>query len=436
MSDHTPRQRQIPSTPGTDHRPDHHDTNHISPDSLESLQHRPPRRPTSAAAFALYSFSSQWFLVPQGTGIIAVILHQLPYQFPGLGILSTIVWLYTIAVFATCLALYSLRIVLYPRHVVHQLRHSILETSCLASISIALTSITQMLALTVVRQWGDRWGLVAFALWCLNTALAVLAVLGIPYVYVQVQPPGLKAVPPATLLPLIAALTSAAGAGVLCRYAALSPRLQVPMIIVSYLEIGIGIPLATCLETVYLARLFDQAFPDQTQVYQTMILCGPFGQGSFALQILGQAVQRGSFAAYDRGTFLTAGAAPIVALCSQFAGLLSWGFSTFWWSFALLSISHTLLAQPGGWRMTKFSMGAWSLVFPWGVYTNAAVMLGKIMNSPAFDVWCTVLAILLVLIALNNHIWTIRGLIQGTIFGLEKGWKFHDELADIDEREK
>jgi hypothetical protein len=33
---------------------------------------------------ALKSFASQWFLIPQGTGIISVILHQLHYQFYGL----------------------------------------------------------------------------------------------------------------------------------------------------------------------------------------------------------------------------------------------------------------------------------------------------------------------------------------------------------------
>ncbi|EEP77843.1 predicted protein [Uncinocarpus reesii 1704] len=432
MPDQHSRHRQNASTPT---RADN-DTNRKPPDSLEPPQRSYPRRPTSGLAYALYSFSSQWFLVPQGMGILAVILHQLPYQFRGLGVISKVIWVYTIVLLGLGLGLYLLRILLYPRHVAHQLRHSILETSCLASISIAFTSIIQMISLTVVREWGPAWGLVAFILWWINTALAVIAVLGIPYVYVQVQPPGIKAVPPATLLPLISALTSAAGGAVICRYGAISPRLQVPMIIVSYLEIGIGLPLAVALETIYLARLFDQSFPTKKEIYQTMILCGPFGQASFALQMLGQAVQRGSFAAYNRGTFITASAAPTVGISSQLAGLLSWGFGTFWWTFSLLSIAHTLFAQPGGWRQTKFTLGAWSLVFPWGVYTNAAVMLGKIMKSPAFDVWSTALTIILILITINNHIWTIKGLLLGTIFGLEKGWRYHDEALDAEGRDK
>lgn len=34
--------------------------------------------------------SSQWFLIPQGTGILSVILHQLHYQFRGLDVISQI----------------------------------------------------------------------------------------------------------------------------------------------------------------------------------------------------------------------------------------------------------------------------------------------------------------------------------------------------------
>lgn len=70
--------------------------------------------------------------------------------------------------------------------------------------------------------------------------MAVGSVLWIPYVHVRVQPPGLEAVAPGVLLPLISALTSAAGGGIICRYGALSDRLQVPVIIVSYLEVGVG----------------------------------------------------------------------------------------------------------------------------------------------------------------------------------------------------
>ncbi|KAJ5982329.1 hypothetical protein N7451_012429 [Penicillium sp. IBT 35674x] len=280
-----------------------------------------------------------------------------------------------------------------------------------------------MAAVVLVRQWGSAWGIVVYVLWWINTAMAVGSVMWIPYVYVKVQPPGLEAVAPGVLLPLISALTSAAGGGIICRYGALSDRLQIPVIVISYLEVGVGLPLAVTLSGVFVTRLFNKSFPGVEHVYEDMILCGPFGQGSFALQALGQVVSRGSFAGYDRGTFLTAEAAKPVAFASQLAGLLSWGYGTFWWVFAITSILHTFCSQIHGHRSTPFTMSAWAVVFPWGVYTNAAVELGKIMDSPAFKVWSTALLLILLMITVVNHIFTVKGLISGKLLGLKHGWR-------------
>lgn len=323
------------------------------------------RPPTYPPSLALWNFSTEWFLIPQGTGVISVSLYRLNYQFPGLSIIAIVVWIYTMALLVICLFLYFLRIILYPQHVARALKTDIGETSSLASISITCTTIIQMVAFVLAPRWGQEWGIVVYVLWWINTAMAVTAVMVIPYVFVKIQPPGVKAIAPGVLLPLISALTSAAGGGTICTEANLSARLQVPVIIVGYLEVGLGLPLAITLGNIFMTRLFDRSFPQLEQVYQDMILCGPFGQGAYALLILGHAIDQGSFAAYDRGQFLTAQAAQPVSFASQFAGLLSWGYGTFWWCFATISIIHTMLSQPDGMRNSQFTMSAWSLIFPW-----------------------------------------------------------------------
>lgn len=343
---------------------------------------REAEQPRSPIGLALWNFSSEWFLIPQGLGIVAVTLHQLDYQFDGLSIISVVVWLYTIALLAVGVFLYLLRIFLYPRHVVSVLRASIIETSCLASISITFTTIIIMVTVVLVRQWGSAWGIVVYVLWWINTAMAVASVMWIPYVHVKVQPPGLEAVAPGMLLPLISTLTSAAGGGFICRYGALSDDSQVPVIIVSYLEVGIGLPFAVTLSGVFVTKLINKSFPGIEHVCEDMILCGPFGQGSFALQALGQVVSRGSFAGYDRGTFLTTEAAQPVAFASQFAGLLSWGYGTFWWVFAITSILHTFFSQIRGHRNTRFTLSPWAIVFPWVcVETLLYVTLSDLFSS-------------------------------------------------------
>jgi sodium-dependent phosphate transporter len=300
--------------------------------------------------------------MPQGTGIISVILHQLHYQFGALRILARIVWIYTIVIFAICLILYLLRLIRFTRAVGYELRHNLIETSTLASIVITYTVIIQMVGL----QYGQTHGVAVgvYVLWWISAFLSTLAFLAIPYVQLKLQPSGFERVPPAVLLPIIAALTCAAAGGAICSTTALGPRLQVPTIIYSYLLVGAGISLALGFDAVILFQHFTDQQPTPQKVWQDMILCGPFGQGGFALQVLGTAVQK-SFPKYARGTILRAQAAGPIASVSQFAGVLSWGFATFWWAFAIISILHTLAMQPRGLKSTTFSLGAWSLVFPW-----------------------------------------------------------------------
>lgn len=59
-----------------------------------------------------------------------------------------------------------------------------------------------------------------------------------------------------------------------------------------------------------------------------------------------------------------------------------------------------------------------------GVYTNAAVQLGTIMDSPAFAVWSTALLLMLVVLWAVNHVFTIKGIITGKVLGLDHGWKW------------
>lgn len=57
------------------------------------------------------------------------------------------------------------------------------------------------------------------------------------------------------------------------------------------------------------------------------------------------------------------------------------------------------------------------------MYTNAAVQLGKLLDATAFKVWSTVLAVMLVIIWLFNMSMSIKGIITGSLLGLDKGWK-------------
>jgi tellurite resistance protein TehA-like permease len=329
---------------------------------------RPPRPPPATPArLAIYNFTSRWFLVPQGTGITAVILHQLDYQFRGLQIISYVFWVTTIVLLLGMVFVYATRCIIFPQKVATMLGQDMDELACINSITISYTSVIQMMAVTLVQGWGKGWGIAVYVLWWINVAMAVLGTVIIPFVFMRIYPKRSQRLSPTSRLPLIAALTAAAGGGTICQYAELASNLQVPVIVVSYLLVGAALPLAFALDAFVWHRLFDGSVPDQQITFQEMITCGPWGQGSFALQGLGAAVLHGSFANYGSGIFLTAKAAEPVGYASIFAGLLAWGMGTFWWAFAILSIAHTAIDN-WRWRGIPFSLATWSVVFPWVRY--------------------------------------------------------------------
>lgn len=284
----------------------------------EAMQRTTPWR------VALKSFSSQWFLIPQGTGIISVILHQLHYRGEWLTRISQVFWVLTVVLLVGFLSIYAARCILFGKDVARALRTDLQETACLSCISITFTTIIQMIALNLTTDWGKGWGMAAYVLWWINAAMAVVACTGTPYVFTKLEATSVDLVPPGMLLPLIAALTAAAGGGVVCRYGQLAADLEVPVIIVSYLFIGLALPMSVVVDSVFWVRLMDGKFPVKEKVFQLLILCGPLGQGSFALMILGQCVQRGAFAVYNTSPFLGASGGTTISTASQFLGLLTW----------------------------------------------------------------------------------------------------------------
>lgn len=276
----------------------------------------------------------------------------------------------------------------------------------------------------------------AYVMYWVNVVMAATACIGIPYVFTKLERPGIDEISPTVSLPLIAALTLAAGGGVTCQYGQLGANLQVPVIILSYLFIGMALPLSVAFDGMFLVRLFDKAVPRQQKVYQLMIVCGPPGQASFALQMLGTCVKSGAFATYDTSSFIGPSSASPIGTTSQVLGLVYWGYATFWWAFASIAVLHDTISSPKTVLRWDQSLTAWSLVFPWGVYTNAAVQLGVTLNSRAFWVWQTVLALLLVIIWLGNAFATIVGLGTGAVIGLNKGWAGHYHTSNAEEEKQ
>jgi tellurite resistance protein TehA-like permease len=67
----------------------------------------------------------RWFLTTMGTGIVSVLLHQLPYQFAGLAEISIVFLFITIILFVTLFTLSIIRYTLWPEIFGLMLRHPV-----------------------------------------------------------------------------------------------------------------------------------------------------------------------------------------------------------------------------------------------------------------------------------------------------------------------
>ncbi|KAL9605299.1 MAG: hypothetical protein Q9179_001506 [Wetmoreana sp. 5 TL-2023] len=320
----------------------------------------------------------QWttlvFLISQGSGILATCLFQLDWQFRGSEIIATIMWVFTILVFAIFSLIYIAKICLFPKTVRKELTSNIMELCCLFSPVITFGVIINMVALVCAKAWGPSWGMVAYVLNWINIFLSFVAAVGIPYVYFRCCPPGVDSTPPGVILPAIAALTASSACGIVCFNGKLQARTQVPMIITGYVLLGLGLADAVALIFVYVSRLLNGGFPNKAQLWMNYILVGPLGQASVAMQNLGLAASapgNRTFASYNRGTFITASAGQVLGTVGTLSGLLVWSYGAWWLLFSIAMTVHLGIFADGG--IQQYSLSAWSAVFPWvGVFPALA----------------------------------------------------------------
>ena len=298
-----------------------------------------------------------------------------------------------------------LKILIHPKKTVIQWSQTQDELLCLPAIGVALTTIIQMIGLVCAPAWGYRWGHLAYILWWIsvveNLVFSIIAI-SFPALF---QTARIQNVDATILLAAVSPLTTAAAGGVLSTYAGLSPAQNVPMIIVSYMLLGMGLWVAMVGTVFVYIRLATHGLPLKAKTPGTFILMGPWGQGSFALLVLGGSV-RSNFPAYGEGTFLTADLARAIEGASLLTGLILYGISFFSFIFVFSILLRNLLTDksagegPGAkrWRI-PFGLPWWSFIFPMGVFCASTEQLANsVLSSGPLEVWAAILIILMVII--------------------------------------
>jgi tellurite resistance protein TehA-like permease len=195
---------------------------------------------------------------------------------------------------------------------------------------------------------------------------------------------------PNSLLVSIAPLTAATVGGLLCEFTDISARMQVPVVIYAWWLLGMGLFLAFLFTTLHVVKMATKTNLPVMLAPSAIITIGPFGQAATALLTLGTVVQRGAFAEYARGQFLTSatqeavfavsvmGAMLLQGIRSVFGlsrsclsrlislGSLFWGFIVTAELFQALSVNKRQTGQ-----YISYSLSWWSLVFPIGLFSSS-----------------------------------------------------------------
>lgn len=347
-------------------------------------------------------FTPNWFTVTMGTGVVALILPELPFAHSIMAHLAVLLWQFNIALFLMFSLLYVLRWIIYPTEAKQIFSHASMSLF-LGAIPMALATIINGYLKFGIHLYGD-W-VVPFAqlLWYIDVLLAVSIAWIVPFYMYNRQQHELQSMTAVWLLPIVACEVAAATGGLLLPHIAVGQQ-ALGILLGGYVLWGISVLPAFAILTILMLRLALHKFPSKELAISSWLALGPIGTGALALLILGaQAPQ--VLAVIDQQS---------LGLFCQQAGivvsLILMGFGLWWLGIALLTtLKHAKTALP-------FNLGWWGLTFPLGVFTLAVLNLAQQLHVSFIQSIGYALAVILIMLWLVVVTKTAQGFYRGSLF--------------------
>ena len=220
-------------------------------------------------------------------------MHLLPYQFNGLPVLSTIMYLLDLVLFLLVCTMTILRWTLYPKTARRKAAASLDEISFLGAAPIAFLTLTSLTGLIVSNAYwgGHAWSLVAYVMWwfgmtwmlitCMNDAFSTcpirqltrIAGIGVCITLFTINMIDDRSMPPSLFLAAVGVATAAVVGGQVVTYSYnISARLAVPVIVVAYFLGGLAIWLSIILYGIFFHRLMASGWPEPAKRPTLMML--------------------------------------------------------------------------------------------------------------------------------------------------------------------
>lgn len=350
------------------------------------------------------NFTPSWFIITMSTGVISILLHQLPYNGSGLQIISVVFFVLNLILFLLFTLISCLRYILYPQIFPAVLRHPH-QSLFLATFPVGLATLINMTVLVCVPVWGRGMATFAWILWWIDSAMALTACFHLTFVIMSNRRSDLAELTALYLIPIVSVVIAATSGGLVAG-AIPNHNHQLWTLIISYIFWGIGTPLSWIILTLYFLRMTVHK-PLQREVIVSLLLpIGPLGLSGFSIISLGKLAKRLFPSTHSLPHVAHAG--DVFYIAGFLVGIILWGFAIVWFIVAVITI-----ATSGGF---PFNMGWWGFIFPVGVFTLLTMTIGEELESRFFKVTSCVLTGMCIIMWLVVAAGTIQRSISGKMF--------------------
>jgi C4-dicarboxylate transporter/malic acid transport protein len=322
------------------------------------------------------------------TGALASLLSQQPFQFPGLNIIGSVVYLVDIALFILFTCLIGARFIMKPRAIPRSLHHpseSFFFGAWWVSLALILYSMAAygIPGLAPDNQWLIHGMRVLFWMYY---ACAILVAVFQYHIIFHAERLDVDDAMPAWILPAYPFLVSGPLAAQVAKTQSSLSATQI--IIAGIAGQGLGWMLSLLMYSVYYMRLLKSELPTPSVRPGMYVSVGPAAYTCTGLLALGKQAMSQMPEDFMGVPSLNIGA--VWFIVSLPASLFLW-MTAIWFS----AVSTVTILRDA--RKMRFSLTWWALVFPNAGLTIATIQIGNVVGSIAIQAVASALTVLLII---------------------------------------
>ncbi|KAH0372829.1 sulfite efflux pump SSU1, partial [Aureobasidium melanogenum] len=349
-------------------------------------------------------FTPSMFSITMGTGVVAILIHQMPYNSSWTNYPCYIVFGLNVLIFISALLISILRYALWPELWPAMINHPT-HSLFLGCFPMGLGTIVNLIVLVCVPAWGRWAATMAWALWWIDAALAVTICCSVAFLMISVHEVTPEKLTAACLLPAVSCLVAASTGGQVAQMEALQAHEALWTLLTCYCCWAIGFFVGLMILCIYFYRLLLFKLPSQEVIVSVFLSLGPLGQGSFGILQCGKAAKM----IFPKLTVLPSEAGTILYVMGLIMGLVIWAMAIPWMCFAVGSVLRLKFRFP-------FNIGWWAFLYPVGGVASATITLSAELDSAFFGVIAEILTAVIILVWIICFVRTIRGAFTGELF--------------------